>query len=346
MCGGAVGYESDFSNESKHALRAYSNASALWSAWKVRWGKDDNGANEASRFEAFSVNLRYIAEENTKGYTYSLGLNQFSDLPNDEFRQTYASGLRGIAFGTSAHHVDNATLSAVSPKTSIDWAQLGYVTPVKNQGQCGSCWAFSTTGSIESAYAIATRQQPPQISEQQFVDCETGVLHKGCGGANGFLGFPTAYQWASGRNLCSEYSYTYQAVQGTCQEGYCQTAIPRGAITGWAIVPPLSTTMLANAVAMQPVSVSVDAGSPLVQSYTGGVISGSCGGRTDHAVLAVGYGNDGLDYWKIKNSWGASWGESGYFRIEKGKWNAAAGECGVLLTPAYPKVSFSSSIMV
>jgi hypothetical protein len=341
-----MGYGADLSNHSAHSLGAYFNATALWFAWKAEWSKDDYGANEARGFEAFSANLRIIAEENSKRSTYSLGLNQFADVPNGEFRQTYASGARGMAFDATADHVDDPTLSAISPEASIDWAQLGYVTPVKDQGQCGSCWAFSTTGSIESAYAIATRQRPPQISEQQFLDCDTGLLHHGCSGGNAIAGFPSAYQWASGQNLCSESSYSYRAIQGTCQSGSCQAAIPRGAVTGWALVPPLSTTMMASAVTRQPVSVALDAGSSLVHLYQGGVISGSCGGALDHAVLVVGYGTDRLDYWKIKNSWGAWWGEEGYFRIQKGKWNAVAGECGVLSVPAYPKVSVGSNVVV
>jgi len=341
-----MGYGADLSNHSAHALGAYSNATAVWIAWKAEWGKDDYGANEARRFEAFSLNLHFVAEQNSKQSTYSLGLNQFSDVPNDEFRQTYASGARGVAFEETADHVDNASLSAINPEASIDWDQLGYVTPVKNQGQCGSCWAFSTTGSIESAYAIATRQRPSEISEQQFLDCDNGALHKGCSGAIALVGFPSAYQWASGRNLCSETSYSYTASQSTCQEGSCQPVIPRGAISGWALVPPFSTRWMASAVSKQPVSVAVDAGGPLVQSYTGGVISGSCGGAMDHAVLVVGYGYDGLDYWKVKNSWGSYWGEAGYFRIQKGKWNALAGECGVLQVPAYPKVSVGSNVVV
>merc|ERR1712187_747035 len=205
----------------------------------------------------------------------------------------------------------------------------GAVTPVKNQGQCGSCWAFSTTGSTEGAWKIAGNSLV-SLAEQQLVDCDK--VDSGCNGGLMDNGFSFLEKNAA----CTESSYTYTARDGTCQASGCSVAIPQGGVTGYKDVSGESG--LASAVQQQPVSVAIEADLSSFQLYSGGVMSGSCGTQLDHGVLAVGFGTDGgVEYWKVKNSWGASWGESGYIRMKKG-----INQCGIANQPSYPVVDGSA----
>merc|ERR1712050_508585 len=213
---------------------------------------------------------------------------------------------------------------------SVDWSKQGAVTPVKNQGQCGSCWALSTTGSTEGAWQIAGNPLT-SLSEQQLVDCDK--VDDGCSGGlmdNGF-------NFLKSNGACTESSYSYKATGGTCKQSSCTIAIPAGGVTGYKDLS--GEAALESAVNLNPVSVAIEADQMSFQLYNGGVMTGSCGTQLDHGVLAVGYGTDGgKAYWKVKNSWGASWGESGYIRMIKGK-----NQCGISNQPSYPVVGGSAS---
>merc|ERR1712080_44130 len=204
--------------------------------------------------------------------------------------------------------------------------------PVKNQGQCGSCWSFSTTGALEGAWEIATGKLV-SLSEQQFVDCDT--KDSGCQG--GLMDYAFAY--AEKNAICTESSYKYTATDGTCKASTCTTGIPKGGVTGFKDVAADDEQALMDAVAQQPVSIAIEADKSVFQLYASGVLTGRCGSSLDHGVLAVGYGTEsGQAYWKVKNSWGSSWGDEGYVKIFRGK--SGAGECGILAgPPSYPVVS-------
>merc|ERR1711981_414193 len=219
---------------------------------------------------------------------------------------------------------------------SVDWTQQGAVTSVKNQGQCGSCWTFSSTGALEGAFKIAGGGLV-SMSEQQLVDC---CKLGGCDGCSGGL-MDYAFQYLKTHHVCTEASYGYTAQNGNCHDSSCTAAIAAGGVTGYKDVSKDDTKALMSAAAQQPVSIAIEADQSSFQSYSGGVLTKECGSSLDHGVLLVGYGTDGdKDYWKVKNSWGGSWGDRGYIRLQRGK--GGAGECGLLSgPPSYPVVSGS-----
>jgi len=210
------------------------------------------------------------------------------------------------------------------------------VTPVKDQGQCGSCWSFGTTGGLEGAW-FNHHSELISMSEQQFMDCSTE--NYGCGGGNVGL----ALTYAEGVPIATESSYGYKGVQGTCQS-QTTAAIPSGGVTGYSRVGSFFKTSvddMKSALAKGPVSIAIQADQRSFQSYSSGILTSGCGTQLDHAVLAVGYGTeDGVEYWRVKNSWGASWGAAGFIRL-----GTATNVCGPLSRSAvYPTVSSSVSV--
>jgi hypothetical protein len=243
-------------------------------------------------------------------------------------------------------------LDESSAPSSIDWTTRGAVTPVKDQGQCGSCWAFSTTGSTEGAYQIATGKLV-SLSEQELVDCAASYGNQGC---NGGL-MDDGFQYLQAKGDETETSYSYTGATGTCSSTKQQAAngIAKGIVTSYHDVTPNSESALQAAVAQGPVSIAIEADQSGFQFYKSGVFSGTCGTKIDHGVLVVGYGTDGgSEYWKVKNSWGTTWGQAGYIMLAKGSsvhnttagrkllgggGGGAAGQCGLLSQPSYPVVS-------
>jgi C1A family cysteine protease len=283
------------------------------------------------RFDVFCDNKAFV-EAHNESSSYTLALNQFATLTHEEFMNTYttmfaAPALRRMRVPSSAFMTNSLRGVSVpdgAPAT-VDWVAKGAVTPVKDQGQCGSCWSFSTTGSMEGAYFVKYGTLVP-FSEQELVDCSSPLNH-GCNG-----GLPDrAFRWIQNNGgLCSEDSYPY--VSGTTlKAGACQSCAPiKGSqVSGWTDLSPTNSAMT-SALAMQPVSIAIEADQRAFQFYSGGVFpASSCGNNLDHAVLAVGY--DDKSY-KVKNSWGTSWGDEGYIYLEKSAAaEAVGGTCGMLL---------------
>ncbi|KAK2972146.1 hypothetical protein RJ640_018214 [Escallonia rubra] len=298
--------------------------------WMDRYDRVYKDADEKNkRFKIFKKNVKHIESFNQANEKpYKLAVNKFADLTNEEFKAS-RNGLKLHARSqtTASFRFENVT--AVS--ASLDWRVEGAVTPVKDQGQCGCCWAFSAVAATEGITKLKTGKLV-SLSEQELVDCDGIGGNQGCEGGlmdNAFL----FIQQNDG--ISSEASYPYQGVDGFCNIN--MVAYSTATISGYEDVPANSETALLKAVARQPVSVAIDAGGNDFQFYSSGVFTGQCGTDLDHGVTVVGYGTsmDGIDYWLVKNSWGTRWGEEGYVRMQRGA-NTVGGLCGIAMQASYP----------
>jgi len=285
-------------------------------------------------------NHLFIEKTNALNAPFTLGHNQFSGMNETEYVAWVRGGVPKADMAELIRVVVAVDDLAANVPSAIDWTEKGAVTPVKDQGQCGSCWSFSTTGALEGAYEIKTKTLS-SFSEQQLVDCDTlgnGGRDHGC---NGGL-MDNAFDWIAKNNgLCLESEYPY--VSGTTMSaGTCKTSCKLVAGSDILKHVDVDRTDLSfmTALAQQTVSVAIEADEREFQLYKSGVLTAKCGTNLDHGVLAVGYGSEaGLDYYKIKNSWSTSWGEKGYIRIGRGsQYNGGQGQCGVLLEASYPVV--------
>jgi len=214
--------------------------------------------------------------------------------------------------------------------TSVDWREQGAVCPIKNQGSCGSCWAFSAVGALEGAYEIKTGNLVC-FSEQQLVDCAKGIHYPGFGCNGGYM--DSAFHYWKTNSAMTEDNYPYKGKDQTCSYDESKGIVN---VPSFVFVKPKDYNALMGAIVGQPVSTGIQANKPVFQSYISGVIdSPNCGTNLDHGVLLVGYGNDDGDYYILKNSWGVTWGEKGYFRIRNQRLNDQ-GICGVQMEPSYP----------
>ncbi|KAI3813372.1 hypothetical protein L1987_18094 [Smallanthus sonchifolius] len=305
--------------------------------WLTRHGKTYNALGEKeSRFQIFADNLRFIDEHNFSGNrTYTVGLNQFADLTNEEYRSMYlgtkADPYRRIAKMQRGEISRRYAVQAneMFPK-KVDWRERGAVTPIKNQGGCGSCWAFSTVAAVEGINKIVT-DDLISLSEQELVDCDN-VNNSGCNGGSMDLAFQFI---VSNGGIDSESDYPYKGVGDVCHPIRNQGKVV--SIDGYEDVPPMNEKALMKAVAHQPVSVGIEASGMAFQLYSSGVFTGSCGTELDHGVVVVGYDSEnGKDYWIVRNSWGTNWGEDGYVRMERNVHGTRDGKCGITLMASYP----------
>jgi cathepsin L len=298
-------------------------ASADWEAFKAKYGKVYNGPEEEEHRQTYEANMQWAADNSNADVTF--GENQFADLTQNQYRT--AAGLGYKANKGNLPHLGVHEYNGEELAESVDWTTKGAVTPVKDQGQCGSCWAFSTTGGMEGAWQIASGSLT-SMSEQQLVDCST--QNSGCNGGSMEL----AFNFAGTVNVATEASYPYTARDGTCKSTGT-TAIPRGGVTGYKSVGQ-SSDSLKSALQTGPVSVAIEADQMAFQLYSGGVLKSGCGTNLDHGVLAVGYTADAF---KVKNSWGSSWGENGYLQI-----STSGNTCGIHSDASYPTVSASVEV--
>jgi len=313
-------------------------AKAEESDYETEWAEFQaaQGARNGAIPEAFKDNVDKVKEHNSNpDNTYTMSYTgPFADLSAEDFKASMLSGLQPPAEDRVSLGVLEAT--GADLPDAVDWSEKGAVTPVKNQGSCGSCWAFSTVGSLEGRAQLA-KGNLQQFSEQQFVECDRGFGDRGCMG--GLM--DNAFKYAHQADICTEDSYPYTGKRfGSCAASGCTVGLKAGEVTGHVDVKKNDEQALMEAVSAGPVSVAIDAMGTF-QLYMGGIMSGRCGARLDHGVLVVGYGSEnGKDYWKVKNSWGSTWGEKGYVRMLRGK--GGKGQCGILSgPPSYPVIGGS-----
>ena len=320
----------------------------LWAAWQIEHDVSfDDATLAADGFEAFTAHVaaadaavvRLIDAQHLDKNGLPTRFNKFAATPRIQWEKSYG-GIPGRKMSQSLRRSGNFAAqvppspSPPPPPPSVDWRSKGVVTPVKDQGQCGSCWSFSTSGSVESAWSVAGNALT-SLSEQNLVSCDNTSF--GCDG-----GYPnTAMDWTAANGAITEASWPYESGGGTAPpcttQGHQRAAVN---VTGWRLVP--GNTSLATEIEMKawlaaygPVSILVDAMTQLWWPYVSGIMTGCCDTSTDHAVLLVGFNSTApVPYWIVKNSWGESWGESGYVRIAMGD-----NECGIGSFPVIPTVS-------
>ncbi|XP_030547231.1 senescence-specific cysteine protease SAG12-like [Rhodamnia argentea] len=302
-----------------------------WMAIHGRVYKDVT--EKAKRYEIFKENVKRInAFNDGKDVGYKLAANKFTDLTNEEFRASYTGYKRTpnrVVSSMDAKPFKYANFTAIPP--ALDWRTKKAVTSIKDQGRCGSCWAFSAVAAMEGI-TMLKKGNLVSLSVQELVDCDVNGIDHGCRG--GLM--DSAFEFIkSNGGLTTEANYPYRGNDGTCDSA--KMADHSASITGYQDVPVNSETALLQAVANQPVSVAIEGGGLQFQFYSSGVFTGSCGTHINHAVTAVGYGqtSGGTKYWLLKNSWGAGWGENGYMRIQKDV-SSKAGLCGLATKASYP----------
>jgi len=316
------------------ALPLDSDLDSEWQAYKSYHTKKYSSSEESLRRLIWEENLKRVALHNLEAamgkHTYTLAMNEFADLSGEEFAK--------IVLGSCVIPKRNSTGAAtflkspfITVPTAVDWRDKNLVTPIKDQKQCGSCWAFSTTGSLEGQHSKKTGKLV-SLSEQQLVDCSGKFGNYGCMG--GLMDNAFRYIKANG-GIDTEASYPYEARDGHCR---FKPADIGATVAGYTDIPEGDEAALTQAIAtVGPISVAIDASHFSFQLYhTGVYYEKRCSStRLDHGVLAVGYGTeDGQDFYWVKNSWGVSWGQKGYIKMARGRQN----NCGIATQASYPLV--------
>ncbi|XP_022996765.1 vignain-like [Cucurbita maxima] len=335
---------------------------SLWRLYE-RWGNHhtiSRGLKEKhKRFNVFKENVNHVFTVNQMNKPYKLKLNKFADMSNSEFVSFYARS--NISHYRKLHGKRSGGFmyeQATDLPSYIDWRERGAVNDIKEQGKCGSCWAFSTVAAVEGINQIKTNQLL-SLSEQELLDCN--FRNKGCNG--GFMEIAFDFIKRNG-GIATENNYPYHGARGLCRSS--RISSPTVTIDGYESVPENENALM-QAVANQPVSVAIDAVGRDFQFYSQaslgfireidwltiiissgnvnlksvgkvqGVFDGYCGTELNHGVVAIGYGTteEGTDYWMVRNSWGVGWGEEGYVRMKRGV-EKAEGLCGIVMEASYP----------
>jgi len=299
-------------------------APTMWEEFKATYGKKYASVmEERARFSYFEMNLRIAARNQVENPLASFGMNKYADQSAQEFKGYYHHADRYFAARASERRVvpdmfttEQARAIVLAATSTVDWRTKGAVTAIKDQQQCGSCWSFSATGSIEGQWFLkaGANNKLTAVSEQELVSCDTN--DDGCGG--GLM--DNAFNWlvsARSGNIVTEASYPYVSGNGNVPACNLTGKVVGATIKGHQDLPHNEDQMAAWLTTNGPIAIAVDATS--FQSYTGGILTNCISRQLDHGVLLVGYSVSGTtNYWIIKNSWGASWGESGYIRVARG----------------------------
>lgn len=304
-----------------------------------KYDKNYNPDEFHYRYDVFEKNNEFIESNNIYNHNYKLKLNQFSDLSVNEFETEYL-----LLHSESNNKYQNSALKkkeltcntdlsllklSIETPEEFDWQKQHKVSCVKNQGKCGSCWAFSTVAAIESENAIMNNKLI-NLSEQELIDCaKNKYKNKGCDG--GLI--ENSFHYVMDNGLCIEENYPYEAVNKNCR--ICKEV---SKISDCKSVPSHNELVLKYALLKKPISIAVDASSLSFQFYANGILNSGCGTNLNHAVLLVGYGEEnGEKYWRVKNSWGKEWGEDGYIRLARQDTNKKTnGMCGLTKKASYP----------
>lgn len=273
-----------------------------------------NPAEFEYRVNVFNDNIAFAESVNRRQSSFTAGENAYSDLTFEEFTQKYLSPF-------VIPHAPKKVTAGKKVKGSKDWTKENVVGPIKNQGRCGSCWAFSAIASLESAYAIKDGTHV-SLAEQELVDCSTSYGNEGCNG--GLMNLAFDYIKDNSIGLGSDYPYVARD-----QPCHAQKDKQRYTLATYKVIDPVDVSGLQTAIDEQPVSVAIEVQRDF-QAYTGGIYKNdNCGQALNHGVAAVGYMNqDGVDsqYFIVRNSWGEGWGEKGYVRMFIGE---GSGTCGI-----------------
>jgi len=256
------------------------------------------------RMKVFSDNVRKIEKHNAEArrglHSFTMAINQFADLTEEEFSQTLGFTPTPLV-GVPKH---NSSIPIRNLADSVNWVDQGYVTSVKDQRSCGSCWAFSAAGALEGAF-FKKGMDLVSLSPQMFVDCDQ--ISSGCNGGT----MESAFYYTKKHGVMTEADYPYKGYDSYCK--FDENSIV-DKVSGYESVAENEPALQAALAEVGPISVAINADP--IQFYSSGVLTRCASGQMNHAVLLVGYGTEGgEDYWLIKNSWGKSWGEDGYFKL-------------------------------
>jgi len=303
-----------------------------WAAYKTLHGKVYDAAEEVSRRAIWAKNTMKVVQHNaeaTQGkHTYTLKMNVYGDMSHEEFLAKMVGVKQSKKANSASTFMTPANFKAPA---SVDWRKQGYVTPVKDQGQCGSCWAFSAIASLEGQH-FKKSGELVSLSEQNLVDCSGKFGNQGCNG--GLMDQAFDYIKAN-KGVDTEASYPYKAVDQKCK---FKAANVGATVTGYTDVTSGDESALTDAIAtVGPISVAIDASHDSFQLYSSGIYNepDCSSSELDHGVTAVGYDTsaDG-DFYIVKNSWSASWGMDGYIQMSRNKNN----QCGIATAASYPLV--------
>ena len=290
------------------------------------FGKSYSDSVYSTRFQAFRDNSVFIKKFNSEQNSVVLGINKFADMTFAEFKSIY---LRPKTLAPKPEAQESELENFEALPSTVDWRTQNVLTPVKDQGHCGSCWAFSSTGAMEAAWAIKN-SVVVSLSEQQLVACSGAYGNYGCDGGYAVAGF----QYVIGnKGINTEANYPYLAVDSKCNTTLAN--VHEVTISKAGSVQAYNYMALQASVVSQPVSTGVEA-NIMWQLYQSGTLTSNCGVDINHDVLAVGYNTEGtIPYWIVKNSWGTDWGISGFIQIGM---SAGSGVCGINMDAYYPIV--------